>query len=147
MNQDVYHVIGVMSGTSLDGVDLAYCRFDSGKGWQFEIIEAETIPYPLYWKEQLRNSVALSQEKLQILDKTYTHYLSKIIADFIQRKNIVVLDAVCSHGHTVLHQPENGITYQIGNLPELSSLLMQTVVCDFRKQDVKLGGQGAPWFQ
>ena len=144
MNQDVYHVIGVMSGTSLDGVDLAYCRFDSGKGWQFEIIEAETIPYPLYWKEQLRNSVALSQEKLQILDKTYTHYLSKIIADFIQRKNIVVLDAVCSHGHTVLHQPENGITYQIGNLPELSSLLMQTVVCDFRKQDVKLCGQGAP---
>ena len=54
------------------------------------------------------------------------------------------IDAVCSHGHTILHQPQNGITLQIGNLPELATLCNQKIVCDFRVQDVELGGQGAP---
>jgi len=54
------------------------------------------------------------------------------------------LYSVCSHGHTILHQPQNGFTLQIGNLPEISKLTQQKVVCDFRVQDVLLGGQGAP---
>ena len=62
----------------------------------------------------------------------------EVVPEFIK------IDAVCSHGHTILHQPEKGITLQIGNLPILATLLNKTVVCDFRKQDVALGGEGAP---
>jgi len=71
-------------------------------------------------------------------------YVAKVISSFIQRHQIKNIDAVCSHGHTILHQPEKGLTLQIGNLPELSDLIGLKVVCDFRKQDVALGGQGAP---
>jgi len=74
----------------------------------------------------------------------YTKLLSTIISNFIEKNEIKNLDAVCSHGHTILHQPEKGLTLQIGNLPKIASLTNQTVVCDFRVQDVKLGGQGAP---
>jgi anhydro-N-acetylmuramic acid kinase len=70
--------------------------------------------------------------------------LAVIIYDFIKKYDIQNLDAVCSHGHTILHQPQNGFTLQIGNLPEIATLINQTVVCDFRVQDVQLGGQGAP---
>ena len=63
---------------------------------------------------------------------------------FIEKHQIKNIDAVCSHGHTILHQPQNGFTLQIGNLPEIATYCKQTVVCDFRVQDVKLGGQGAP---
>jgi anhydro-N-acetylmuramic acid kinase len=78
------------------------------------------------------------------LDEDYTIELAKIINDFISKNNIQDIDLVCSHGHTVLHQPQNGFTLQIGNLKKISSLLRQNVVCDFRVQDVLLGGQGAP---
>ena len=67
-----------------------------------------------------------------------------MIRDFISRHDIQEIDAVCSHGHTILHQPEKGFTLQIGNLPEIAALIHQKVVCDFRVQDVELGGQGAP---
>ena len=78
------------------------------------------------------------------MNENYTDYLSQIISAFISKHEIKTLDAVCSHGHTILHEPEKGVTLQIGNLPKLASLIKETVVCDFRVQDVKLGGQGAP---
>jgi anhydro-N-acetylmuramic acid kinase len=82
--------------------------------------------------------------ELQKLNVAYTLLLGTVISDFINRNKIENIDAVCSHGHTILHQPQNGITLQIGNLPEIAALCKQKVVCDFRVQDVKLGGQGAP---
>jgi anhydro-N-acetylmuramic acid kinase len=88
--------------------------------------------------------VDYSKEQLEKLNQDYTKLLASIIADFIEKNKISTLDAVCSHGHTILHQPQNGFTLQIGNLPEIASLIHQTVVCDFRVQDVQLGGQGAP---
>ncbi|GEC72375.1 anhydro-N-acetylmuramic acid kinase [Flavobacterium flevense] len=145
MKKNFYNVIGVMSGTSLDGVDLAHIQFEiKEEQWHFEIQEAETVAYSKDWVNQLKLAVDFSKENLEILNKNYTQLLSKIIVDFIEKHKIANLDAVCSHGHTILHQPQNGYTLQIGNLPEMAALTQQKVVCDFRIQDVQLGGQGAP---
>ncbi|WP_016988848.1 anhydro-N-acetylmuramic acid kinase [Flavobacterium sp. ACAM 123] len=145
MKEEYYNVIGVMSGTSLDGVDLAHIQFSvKDKKWNFNIFKSETVPYTSAWVQTLKTAVDFSEINLKKLNHEYTVLLASIISDFISRHKIENLDAVCSHGHTILHQPEKGITLQIGNLPEISNLLLQTVVCDFRVQDVQLGGQGAP---
>lgn len=134
-----------MSGTSLDGIDLAELIFNySEEKWNFQILAAETVPYSSYWKDKLREGINYSEGNLERLDFKYTEKLSEEISKFIKKHKIHEIDAICSHGHTILHQPEKGFTYQIGNLPRISKLLGQTVVCDFRVQDVDLGGQGAP---
>jgi anhydro-N-acetylmuramic acid kinase len=145
MFKETYRIIGVMSGTSLDGIDLAYITFTIKNGkWSYEIIENETISYSLDWLNKLKVAVRFSKEDLINLDEEYTQLLGNVILDFIQKKDIQNIDAVCSHGHTILHQPQNGFTLQIGNLPEIATLINQKVVCNFRVQDVRLGGQGAP---
>lgn len=145
MKNENYNIIGVMSGTSLDGVDLAHIHFGLSNGkWSFEILECETIPYSEKWVNRLKVAVGFSEEELKTLNQEYTVLLASIIRNFIEKYNLQDLDAVCSHGHTILHQPHNGFTLQIGNLPEIAELVSQKVVCDFRVQDVKLGGQGAP---
>jgi anhydro-N-acetylmuramic acid kinase len=93
---------------------------------------------------KLKNGIHFSSIELSELNIEYTNLLGNIISEFIAKKNISNLDAVCSHGHTILHQPQNGFTLQIGNLPEIAKITNQKVVCDFRVQDVLLGGQGAP---
>ncbi len=145
MIQKKYNIIGVMSGTSLDGIDLAHLNFEITNGkWSFQILECETIGYSQKWIDQLKIAVGFSELELQKLNIDYTLLLGNIISDFIKKNKIENIDAVCSHGHTILHQPQNGITLQIGNLPEIAGLCNQKVVCDFRVQDVQLGGQGAP---
>lgn len=139
-----YNVIGVMSGTSLDGLDLAYIRFNYDTSWSFDIQQAETVSYNEQWRSKLSKLTFQSKAYLHQLDAEYTQLLAEKIKNFISEHDIVEIDAVCSHGHTALHQPENGLTYQIGNRPELAKLINQKVVCDFRVQDVRLGGQGAP---
>jgi anhydro-N-acetylmuramic acid kinase len=145
MNKQNYNVVGVMSGTSLDGIDLAHVKFIFTEGkWHFEILEAQTIPYEENWVERLKNGINLNENELKSLNNDYTKLLGTIINAFILEHKIENLDAVCSHGHTILHQPQNGFTLQIGNLPKIATYIKQKVVCDFRVQDVKLGGQGAP---
>ncbi len=145
MKKENYSVVGVMSGTSLDGIDLAHLVFSIQNNlWSFEILESETVCYSEDWIRQLKNAVTFSTEELVELNKNYTQLLGNTIADFISNYQIKNLDAVCSHGHTILHQPKKGITLQIGNLPEIASYCGQNVVCDFRVEDVALGGQGAP---
>jgi len=145
MIQEHYNIVGVMSGTSLDGVDLAHILFEVHDGkWQFKILECETIAYDENWLNQLKVAVNYNENQIQILNQNYTKFLGNIILDFINKHQIKNLDAVCSHGHTILHQPQNGFTLQIGNLQEIAAYCKQTVVCDFRVKDVKLGGQGAP---
>ena len=140
-----YNVIGVMSGTSLDGVDLAHILFTLESGaWHFSVAETATIPYTNQWVQRLKEAVDYKESDLLLLNADYTLLLSGIIKNFITSNAINDLDAVCSHGHTILHQPANGFTLQIGNLPEIAALVNQKVVCDFRVQDVQLGGQGAP---
>lgn len=133
-----------MSGTSLDGVDLAYIKFNHSERWTFEIFQSETISYPDEWLTILKNAIHFNKSELEDLNVAYTKLLASIISDFISKHNLTEIDAVCSHGHTILHQPQNGFTLQIGNLPMIRDLVNQTIVCDFRVQDVQFGGQGAP---
>lgn len=134
-----------MSGTSLDGIDLAHINFTIiDNKWSYQILESETISYSQDWLNKLKVAVSFSEENLIELNEDYTELLGNIIKSFIERSSISNIDAVCSHGHTILHQPQNGFTLQIGNLPKIASIIQEKVVCDFRVQDVKLGGQGAP---
>lgn len=144
MNTSEYYVIGAMSGTSLDGIDVAYLRFKKEDKWTYDIIHSETISYTPNWETKLREAINYSESDLGSLNVDYTKLLAEVINSFIDKHQLKNIDAVCSHGHTILHQPENRLTLQIGNLKSLSVILHQTVICDFRVQDVKLGGQGAP---
>ncbi|MDO6739293.1 anhydro-N-acetylmuramic acid kinase [Wenyingzhuangia sp. 2_MG-2023] len=137
-------VIGLMSGTSLDGVDLVYVKFTGAT--TFEINNTATIPYPAVWLEQLKNCVELPRdsEKLLQLDKDLGMYYSKLILDFIESNAIQQVDFIASHGHTVHHQPEIGYTLQIGCGKEIFKKTQIKTIYDFRSQDVFLGGQGAP---
>ena len=134
-----------MSGTSLDGIDLAHLHFCvSDSNWDFEILETETITYNSDWLQLLKTAVDFDKRQLITLNTDYTNLLAETISTFIKKHDLQSIDAICSHGHTILHQPQNGFTLQIGNLPHLAKALNQTVVCDFRVADVALGGQGAP---
>jgi anhydro-N-acetylmuramic acid kinase len=144
MIKEYYNVLGIMSGTSLDGIDVAHVTFINHGEWKFEILASETYSYSSFWVEKLKHLVKLTHEELVELDKDYTILLSEVIHEFISKNSITGLDAICSHGHTALHEPQKGLTYQIGNLKKLAGLLNETVVCDFRTEDVALGGQGAP---
>jgi len=144
MYKDSYHIIGVMSGTSLDGIDLCYANYNFNNNWSYKILHATTYNYTDKWKDRLLNSIGLNKSDLRSLDIDYTNLLASILRDFILQFNIRNVDAISTHGHTILHQPQKKITYQIGNLPFLSKDLNMNVVCDFRTQDVELGGQGAP---
>ena len=144
MKMNSYKVIGVMSGTSVDGVDLCAVQFDFDGKWQYDILHSATSPYPDNWRSKLLLALELDKAAIDQLNIEYTRHLAEHIKEFIQEYQITAIDAVCSHGHTIFHQPDKGITLQIGNLPEIADLLNCTVVCDFRTQDVKLGGQGAP---
>ena len=145
MFKETYNVIGVMSGTSLDGVDLAHIHFSISDGkWDYTILDCETIGYDPFWLNNLKKAIDFSSEKLLKLNEDYSVLLGNFIKSFIDKHHVKNLDAVCSHGHTILHQPQNGFTLQIGNLPEIAKITNETVVCDFRVQDVQLGGQGAP---
>ena len=144
MFKENYNVIGVMSGTSLDGVDLAYIKFNYSSRWAFEIYQSETVSYSEEWLTKLKNAIHFSASELDVLNVAYTKLLASIISEFISKNHLTEIDAVCSHGHTILHQPQKGFTLQIGNLPIIRDIVNQTIVCDFRVQDVQLGGQGAP---
>jgi anhydro-N-acetylmuramic acid kinase len=145
MFKETYKIIGVMSGTSLDGIDLAHINFTiKDNKWRYEVLESETISYSQDWLNKLKVAVSFSKEELIELNEEYTELLGYIIKSFIANHKIKNLDAVCSHGHTILHQPQNGFTLQIGNLPKIAEIIQEKVVCDFRVQDVKLSGQGAP---
>ena len=133
-----------MSGTSLDGIDLIYVKFNKKSQWNFEIVFGETVPYSIKWKETLRTLIDFSKEELLNVDISYTRYLGDVITKFIQKNNIQEIDFISSHGHTALHDPSAGLTYQIGNIQLLSEIINKKVICDFRVQDVELGGQGAP---
>ncbi|ARN70295.1 anhydro-N-acetylmuramic acid kinase [Nonlabens tegetincola] len=144
MNHQYYNVLGVMSGTSLDGVDIAHVQLVREKQWTFTICNGVCIPYSALWKRRLSEAVHSSSLEIENLNKEYTLYLGQLVKKYLDQNPIEDLIAVCSHGHTIFHKPEQGYTLQIGNLPEIASIIGHRVVCDFRVQDILLGGQGAP---
>lgn len=144
LGRNIYRVIGLMSGTSLDGLDIAYCEFAIEEDkWSFEICKSETIFYSKKWKTTLQQAPNLTKNNLAKLSDEYGHYLGLQTAEFISKHKLEV-DLVASHGHTVFHQPSKGITYQIGEGQAIRSHIPCPLVNDFRTPDVKLGGQGAP---
>jgi anhydro-N-acetylmuramic acid kinase len=141
----VYHVIGLMSGTSLDGVDLAYCKFViKNKVWEYEIIHSACYTYHEDWKVKLANAENTSALDIHLLDLALGKHFAENISEFIKKHKIKVLDFIASHGHTIFHQPANGLTLQIGSGAVVAAETGITTICDFRKMDVAMGGQGAP---
>lgn len=133
-----------MSGTSMDGVDLAYCVFNHESGrWNYRIEHAETIAYDEKWitrLTQLHTQPAFVYPKT---DAFYGKYLGQLINTFI-KKNGLQVDFISSHGHTIFHQPQNGFTAQIGCGANIYAETGIRTINDFRVVDVALGGQGAP---
>src|ERR1035437_9029844 len=124
-----YKVIGLMSGTSLDGLDIAYCEFVKDRRWTYKIIHAETIKYNTKWKEKLRAAFKMKKGNWDVLNSEYGNYTGRETLKFIRRKKISP-DFISSHGHTVFHQPEKKITLQIGDGEAIASVCKLQVVCD-----------------
>ena len=139
-----FYVIGLMSGTSLDGLDIAYCKFVKTIDWSFEILQFKTVEYKQDFRERLLGASQNSEEELQELSFEFGVLMAEELSSFVQQYQISRIDLVASHGHTVFHQPEKGITLQIGSPKPLFDLLNVHIVYDFRTQDVLRGGQGAP---
>ncbi len=137
------NVLGLMSGTSLDGLDICFCQFINEQPAQSKIIIAETIPYSDAWKLKLSEAFYKTSEEIKDLDEDYGKYLADQIQQFLNKHQLVP-DLISSHGHTVFHRPEIGITKQIGNGKIIFDQTHIPVVFNFRQQDVQLGGQGAP---
>lgn len=140
-----YTVIGLMSGTSLDGLDIVHCSLTQSKsGWKFKIQNATTVNYGVAWKQKLSTAHLLSGSELLALDVVYGKFLGKAVTKFLRSKEIKHADFIASHGHTIFHQPVRGFTYQLGSGLALHEATRIPVVYDFRSMDVSRGGQGAP---
>lgn len=133
--------IGVMSGTSLDGVDLAICSFSPDGG--FEVHHFEAIDYPVKWQEKLAKAHLLSGLELIALEREYSDWLAHLLSDLVHNSPLSISFISC-HGHTVFHRPDQGITYQMLNGALIARHTGLPTVCDFRRGDVAEGGQGAP---
>jgi anhydro-N-acetylmuramic acid kinase len=140
-----FTVVGTMSGTSLDGLDLAQVVFwkEASTGpWQKRIESTHFISYAgTPWAEELPAAYTASEAQRFQTSKAYSHWLNEQLKSFVGDSHV---DAIASHGHTVAHEPEKRFTLQIGNDAELALGLPCPVVCDFRIADVARGGQGAP---
>lgn len=141
--KDSLLVVGMMSGTSLDGMDLVVCRFRKEGIWKFEILESVTYEYAPEWKSRLVGAPFLRAEEFILLHQEYGRYIGEHILRFL-RESRMTADLVASHGHTVFHQPGNRMTFQLGEGAAIAATCGITAVSDFRTFDVALGGQGAP---
>lgn len=137
-----YKVLGLMSGTSLDGVDLAICTFLENNGdWNFNLEKSTTVAYSAQFLKRIRNAHQLSGLELSSLDNDLGCFFGDIINEFLGNETV---DLIASHGHTIFHQPEIQFTKQIGNGAAIYAKTGISTTCDFRSVDVFLGGQGAP---
>ena len=139
-----FNIIGVMSGTSVDGLDLCYVSFNKDFLSNYKIICSETIDYPSILKTNLINAINLDDTKLKELDFKLGEFIGFSIEDFLQNNNLIKPDLISSHGHTVYHQPKILKTLQIGSGKVINKVTGVKTVNNFREQDVKLGGEGAP---
>ncbi|HEX7414131.1 MAG TPA: anhydro-N-acetylmuramic acid kinase [Bacteroidia bacterium] len=142
--KNTYTAIGLMSGTSLDGLDVALCTFTkSNKGWDYTIMDAKTFPYNKTIKSVLKDAQLLDAEGFWQLHLTFGMFSAQSVNQFLKDKKHKI-DVIASHGHTIFHQPQYGITCQTGSGACIAALTNITTACDFRSTDVALGGQGAP---
>jgi anhydro-N-acetylmuramic acid kinase len=144
-----YEGLGLMSGSSLDGLDLAWCRFrlDAGAGSlveDWECLEADTVPFPDAWTERLRALPEAGARELAQAHADFGTWLGARCRDFMDR-HACKLQFIASHGHTIFHWPDQGVSLQLGSGAHIAAAAGLPVVCDLRTSDVALGGQGAPF--
>ncbi len=133
-----------MSGTSLDGLDIALCEFYVENGLaNFKLVATETVPYETLWKERLQAVFNASAEEYFKLNSLYGEFIAGLVTQFLS-KHQQTADYIASHGHTVFHRPELGFSTQIGCGATIAAHTGITTICDFRSLDVALKGQGAP---
>jgi len=143
---DNYHVIGLMSGSSLDGLDIAYCqfRFDEGN-WGFKILKTDVVPFPDEWIQKIKGLPVATAKTLWETHSNLGNYFGECVSEFIEKKSLhSKVDFVASHGHTIFHFPEKKFTTQIGDGAAIAARVNLLVVCDFRSADIANGGQGTP---
>ena len=143
MNDSKWFVVGLMSGTSLDGVDLVYASFNK-EDYSYDIIASDMVPYPKAWEDKLRSGFDKDASYLKMLDVSYGEYLGELVSSFVNSHAIDKVDFIASHGHTIFHKPDEGMTLQIGDGETIAKVTGFKTIYDFRSQDVQLGGQGAP---
>jgi anhydro-N-acetylmuramic acid kinase len=141
-----YRAIGLMSGSSLDGLDIVCAEFTFTSGlWQFEILAADCFSYSDPWKSKLGSAISLSARDYMLLHSEYGHYLGSEINRFIDKHNLhYKVGLISSHGHTVFHVPDQKTTTQLGNGASIAAETGLPVITDLRAVDVAFGGQGAP---
>ena len=147
LNKNKIEIIGLMSGTSLDGLDVAHVSFNfENEQIDFELKNYKTVPYSTSILKKLDNYLALFVPEMLMLDKEIGRFYADTVNDFIEKFKIVKsdIDAIASHGQTIFHQPQNGFTYQIGCGTTLAFKTGIDVINDFRTLDIVAGGQGAP---
>lgn len=141
-----YRAIGIMSGSSLDGLDIAFVVFNEiGRKWTFQVEAAECLPYSPEWVEKLKNAVNLHASDYLLLHAEYGHYIGRQVNTFIDKYNLQHrVQIIGSHGHTTFHFPQSGMTAQLGNGAAIAAETGINTVSDLRDMDVAFGGQGAP---
>lgn len=139
-----------MSGSSLDGLDIAFCEFQIERKNKTEVsvsewklTEAETVPFSQKWIDRLLGLPAQNAQIYAQTDVYFGYYLGELVRDFL-KKHQIKPDAIASHGHTVFHNPEKRFTAQIGNGAAIAATVGIPVIHDFRTQDIALFGEGAP---
>jgi anhydro-N-acetylmuramic acid kinase len=142
----IYKVIGLMSGSSLDGLDIAYVQLEEVRGrWSFEILQADCIPYTDKWSASLRHAGTINVSDFLKLHTAYGAYLGTEVNEFIARCQLGhKVHFIASHGHTAFHEPGQRTTYQLGDGAAIAAITHLPVISDLRAMDVALGGQGAP---
>lgn len=142
----IYRAIGVMSGSSLDGLDIAFVEFqEQGGKWTYEINEADCYPYTTEWTEKLKNAINLPAREYQLLHTAYGQYIGQEVNRFIESHQLhYKVAVVASHGHTTFHMPASQMTAQLGDGAAIAAKTQLPVVSDLRALDVAFGGQGAP---
>jgi anhydro-N-acetylmuramic acid kinase len=137
--------IGLMSGTSLDGLDIAYCSFSEQDGnWDYEIVAASCIDYDDHWLDRLSSAHDLTGLELTALNTDLGRFMAQQVNQFLEERSLPAPDLIASHGHTVFHAPDRSFTLQVGCGAQIAAATGITTVSDFRSLDVALGGQGAP---
>lgn len=137
--------IGLMSGTSVDGLDVCCATFDCQEDkWSFHIDCARGYDYPAALKKALGQDVQkMSALEFITFHSAYGQFLGERVNDFM-REFEVRPDIIASHGSTVFHEPQKKVMYQIGDGAAIAAVTKVPTVSDFRRLDIMLGGQGAP---
>jgi anhydro-N-acetylmuramic acid kinase len=141
-----YNVIGLMSGSSLDGLDIAFVQFEESAGkWQYDLQASACIPYSAEWRNNLSALDGISAKEYLLLHTGYGHYLGHCVNDFLEEKDLAYrVQLIASHGHTAFHLPDRQMTAQLGDGASIAAMTGIRTITDFRSVDVALGGQGAP---